>query len=62
MNTPQELAAMTADQARAEQGAQAWADYYEGHPGVPIGTTGSDPQPVPVTGPAAVTGCPWDQQ
>jgi hypothetical protein len=49
-------------QADAEAGAQLLADFLERRPGegVPIGTTGSDPQPLPVSGSASVTGVPWD--
>jgi hypothetical protein len=51
-----------AQQADAEAGAAAAAAFFESRPGegVPIGTTGSDPVPLPVSGPAAVTGVPWD--
>lgn len=62
MNTPEELAQVRASQARAEAGAQRLMDFYESNAGVPAGTVGADPQPLPVTGDPAVTGVPWDQQ
>ena len=62
VNTAGDTGPIAAAQAAAEAGAQTWADYYRANPGVPADTAGSDPQPVPVSGPAAVTGTPWDQQ
>lgn len=53
---------LAAGQARAEAGAQTAMDFYERNAGVPIGTTGSSPEPLPLTEPAAVSGVPWDQQ
>ena len=56
-------AGIRADQAKAEAGAGRWAAYYEANPGVPVESAdGHAPQPLPVSGDAAVTGVPWDAQ
>jgi hypothetical protein len=51
-------------QAAAEDGARALADFLAARPGegLTVGTIGADPQPLAVTGDPAVTGVPWDQQ
>ena len=62
VNTAGDTGPIAAAQAKAEAGAQAWADYYQANPGVPADTAGHAPEPLVITAPAAISGVPWDAQ
>jgi hypothetical protein len=52
-------------QHQAEAGAGQWQAYYAAKPGegVPADRPGSSPETLPITAPAAISGCNgWDRQ
>lgn len=56
MASPENEAAVREAMARAVADAQARQDYYKARIGVPAGTVGSDPQPLPLPEDRATTG------